>query len=604
MSKRYYIGLCVTYHDPALAIVADDGTVLYAEATERPLQYKRALNCEPDNLYLLPRLLRRFCRDADELVVAFNWRRQRPLYERVMGLLGYFSACGLLRPDLKRLLSFLDTPTLHHMLSCQSNALRRAGVNLARLMPREFPAVKLHFRHYDHHLCHAAIASYGSPYAEAACLVVDSYGEQGSMGCYRYQNGHLRPLAISRGLESLGFYYMKLTELCGFDWMAGEEWKVMGLAPYGQLDEDLYRLLSGMVRRDGLALHHERKGFFEALERLERYRRASSAPPHQSADLAHTGQRYFADTLSHILGRFHEIAGSDQLALGGGCALNSAYNGQILTRTPFQSLYVPPAPADDGTALGAAWLAFRDDHPDAPLPEPPLSPYLGSGLSPDSMSHVLAHSGLHARHLPGVIAPAVAQLLAQGHVVGWLQGRAEFGPRALGNRSLLADPRPRDMAQRLNAIVKYRESYRPFAPAILHEHGPAWFKNYQESPYMERTLTFLPEVRARVPAVVHVDGSGRLQTVKRAWNPLFHELLSEFYALTEVPLLLNTSYNVMGKPIAHSVEDALAMFLTTGVDALALGDVLLLKPHLAEKTAATLPPYERIAPTIPAAAAR
>lgn len=582
MTQRYYLGLCVTYHDPALAIVAEDGTVLYAEATERLLQYKRALNCEPDNLYFLPGLLRRYCPDAEELVVAFNWRRERPWYDRLMGLLGYFTAQGLLRPDFKRLLSFMDTPSLHHMLACNGNALRRAGVNLARSVPREFPGVRLQFRHYDHHFCHAAMACYGSPYGEAGCLVVDSYGEHGSMGWYRYEDGRIRPLHVSRGLESLGFYYMKLTELCGFDWMAGEEWKVMGLAPYGRLDEDLYRLLDGMVRRDGLKLKHVRAGFFDALERLEQYRRAADAPPLAAADTAYTGQRYFADVLSDALGHFHGLVGGDNLALGGGCALNSSYNGQILERTPFQNLYVPPAPADDGTALGAAWLAFREDHPDAPWGGRPVSPYLGSGLSPEGLANLVRHSGLSLRHLPGAIAQAVARILAQGRIVGWIQGRAEFGPRALGNRSLLADPRPADMAQRLNAVVKYRESYRPFAPSILHEHGPDWFEHYQVSPYMERTLKFRPEVRERVPAVVHVDGSGRLQTVKREWNPLYHELLSEFHGLTGVPLLLNTSYNVMGKPMAHSVEDALAVFLSAGVDALALGDCLLFKPDLAD----------------------
>jgi carbamoyltransferase len=588
MAKRYYIGLCVTYHDPALAVVGEDGRVVYAEASERPLQYKRALNCEPDNLALLPRWLQRYCPDAGELVVAFNWRRRRPLYERAMGLLGYFSAQGLLRPDFKRLLSFLDTPSLHHMLSCQSNALRRAGVNLAKLAPRELPGVRLRFRHYDHHLCHAAIACYGSPYQAAACLVVDSYGEHGAMGWYRYQDGRIRPLHLSRGLESLGFYYMKLTELCGFDWMAGEEWKVMGLAPYGRLDQDIYQILDGMLRQDGLTLRHQRAGFFAALERLESYRRAATAPPLAAADLAHTGQRFFADKLSAGLAHFHGLAGSANLALGGGCALNSSYNGQILQHTPFQSLYVPPAPADDGTALGAAWLAFHADQPEPPAAGRWLSPYLGSELAEDSLANLLRHSGLIARRLPGgAIAPVVAKLLAQGSIVGWIQGRAEFGPRALGNRSLLADPRPADMAARLNAVVKYRESYRPFAPAVLHEHGPAWFEDYQESPYMERTLRFRSAVREQVPAVVHVDGTGRLQTVKPEWNPLFHALLSEFYALTGIPLLLNTSYNVMGKPMAHSVEDALAVFLTAGVDALALGDVLLLKPVLADSL---LPP--------------
>lgn len=588
MRKSYYIGLCVTYHDPALAIVAEEGTVLYAEATERPLQYKRALNCEPDNLLLLPHWLKYYCPDAGRFVIAFNWRRARPWYERIMGLLGYFSAQGLLRPDLKRLLSFLDTPSLHHMLSCQSNALRQAGVNTVRTIRQLFPHATLEFQYYDHHLCHAALACYGSPYLEAGCLVVDSYGEQGAMGWYRYQNGQIQPIYLSKGMESLGFYYMKLTELCGFDWVAGEEWKVMGLAAYGKWEPHLYALLESMVEWDGLRCTHRRAGFFDALTQLEQYKRVDSSEPLRAANVAHTGQRYFTDVLNRALGHFQRMINSEHLVLGGGCALNSSYNGQVLENTPFCHLYVPPAPADDGTALGAAWLAFREEHTEYNrLPVKPLSPYTGSCLSEDSIKRVARDSGLCIHHLPANrIIPAVAKLLASGGIVGWIQGRAEFGPRALGNRSLLADPRPIDMATRMNAVVKYRESYRPFAPSVLHEYGADWFENYQISPYMERTCRFRREVRDRVPAVVHVDGTGRLQTVQATWNPQFHALLTEFYRLTGIPMVLNTSYNVMGKPIVHTVEDTLGLFLTTEIEALALGDYLLLKPHLSEKTLA------------------
>jgi carbamoyltransferase len=161
--------------------------------------------------------------------------------------------------------------------------------------------------------------------------------------------------------------------------------------------------------------------------------------------------------------------------------------------------------------------------------------------------------------------------------VGWVQGRAEFGPRALGNRSILADPRDPQMKDRINARVKFREEYRPFAPSILHEHGPAYFRDYQESPYMERTLAFLPEAEAKVPAVVHVDRTGRLQTVKKEWNPRYHELISCFHQRTGVPLILNTSFNVMGKPIIHTVEDALAVFFTCGIDVLVIEDLVFLK---------------------------
>lgn len=579
MTRRYYIGLCVTYHDPALAIVDEEGRVVFAEATERPLQLKRALNCEPDRLDLLPELLQRHCPDMSEAVIAVNWQRHRPLYERAMAALGRFGAEGLLVPPFKRLLSFMDTPQMHLMLANQTNALHRAGVNLVSYLKREHPALPVRVERFDHHLCHAALACLGSPFPDATCLIVDSWGETGGLAAYGYLDGALHPLFIGAGLESsLGFFYMKLTELCGFDWAAGEEWKVMGLAPYGQPDAELLDLLRSMIRLDGLQPRYVRSRFFQDLERLERWRRKPGTPPEAAADVARTGQVFFGELMEGLLRELHRLAPSDNLCLGGGCALNSSFNGRILDHSPYRQLYVPSAPADDGTAVGAALLAWRRDHPQSPVPAGPLSPYLGSELNAEGVEHLLRHGGLLAEHLPDTLYETVAGLLAQGKIVAWVQGRAEFGPRALGNRSLLANPRPPDMAERLNATVKFRERFRPFAPAILHEHGPEYFEDYQESPYMERALRFRLEVREQVPAVVHVDGTGRLQSVKSEDNPRFHRLITEFHRLTGVPLLLNTSFNVMGKPMVHSVEDAVAVFLTSGVDALVIGDYLFCKP--------------------------
>jgi carbamoyltransferase len=170
-----------------------------------------------------------------------------------------------------------------------------------------------------------------------------------------------------------------------------------------------------------------------------------------------------------------------------------------------------------------------------------------------------------------------ARLLAEGRIVGWIQGPAEFGPRALGNRSILADPRPADVRERVNAVVKFREAFRPFAPAILDEHGPGWFEDYQVSPYMERTLRWRACARSRVPGVVHVDGSGRLQSVRRAWNPRLHDLLQAFHARAGVPTLLNTSFNVIDRPIVHTLEDVLGVFCTTALDALVVGDLVIEK---------------------------
>jgi carbamoyltransferase len=266
------------------------------------------------------------------------------------------------------------------------------------------------------------------------------------------------------------------------------------------------------------------------------------------------------------------------LVLSGGCALNSAFNGQLLERSDFERLHVFCAPADDGNAVGAALLAWWEDHPDATWSPRSQSPYLGSRISPEDLEALEESRALRVTRMkPEDTVPAAVNRLASGQVIGWVQGRAEFGPRALGNRSILADPRRAELRDRINTTIKHREGFRPFAPSILHEHGPEWFEDYQASPYMERTLRFREEVRAEVPAVVHVDGTGRLQSVTHDGNPRFHALLSSFHERTHVPLLLNTSLNVMGKPIVHSVEDAVALLCTSSLDALFLENFLLAK---------------------------
>lgn len=323
----------------------------------------------------------------------------------------------------------------------------------------------------------------------------------------------------------------------------------------------------------------------ERIGKLLRMRRAVGSSPLEAADLAHTGQVVFSQVCEELLTNFSRCGGSGNLVYTGGCALNSAWNGRILERTPFEELYVFPAPADDGNALGAALLAYYEDHPPSEAPGRIRSPYLGSRMSGAALDRLDRFSGIPLTRLkPEEIPEAGARLLADGKILGWVQGRAEFGPRALGNRSILADPRRADVKEALNDRVKFREEFRPFAPSILHELGPEYFEDYQRSPYMERALRFRAEVRDKVPGVVHVDGTGRLHSVEREMNERFHDLIAAFHRLTGVPLVLNTSFNVMGKPIIHSVEDAVAVFYTTGLDALIIEDILIEK----EKGAATV----------------
>lgn len=354
----------------------------------------------------------------------------------------------------------------------------------------------------------------------------------------------------------------------------------MGLAAYGTFDEQLYELLKPLVAVSGLQL---RQGCSdaEARSRLRELRsmvREPGSSPLQAADLAHTGQALFEELATLLIRNLSDLELSGNLALAGGCALNSAFNGQVLERTGFDALHVPSAPGDDGNALGAALLAYHRDNPGVAPRARVMSPFLGSTMDSEALSRLARHGAAgKVSSLGNLGLGRVADWLAEGKIVGWVQGRAEYGPRALGNRSILADPRDAGNVDRLNREVKFREAFRPFAPAILDEAGPTYFANYQTTPYMERALRFRPEVANQVPAVVHEDGTGRLQSVRRDWNAKFYDLIQAFSERSGVPILLNTSFNVMGKPIIHSVEDAVGVFATTGMDALVIEDVVLEK---------------------------
>ncbi len=580
MPEKIYIGLGVTYHDPAIAIVDEKGTVLFAEAAERSLQYKRGLNCPPDPFPQIGGWLQRYCDPRAHWVIAFNWRKRRPWYEPVSRWLGYFTAPGLMARGYRDYATFLEKYKLFHMLACQNVSRSLGGLNLVRQVCECFPGTRLDFKYFNHHDCHAALACLSSPFSEAACLIVDSYGERGAIAAYHYNHGKIKPLYTDRNIASLGFFYMWLTELCGFNWWQGEEGKVMGLASYGKVNEAWLRQFEKMLWVEGLGLHQNLTAILAGIQAFEKIRRQPQAPVLEAADLARTGQVFFSRLVTQLINNLHERHPCNYLSLGGGCALNSVTNGQLLANTPFTQLHVPSAPADDGTALGAAWLAWRQDHPDADFPDGDrFSPYVGGDIDSGRLQRLIRFGGLSGEYLPGTICEAAASLLAEGKLIGWVQGRAEFGPRALGNRSILADPRDRQMKDKLNARVKFREAFRPFAPAILDEYGAEYFQDYQVSPYMEKTLRFRSAKANRAPAVVHVDGTGRVQSVRREWNPRFHQLLSAFHRQTGVPILLNTSFNQMGKPIVHSVEDAVAVFMTSGLDALVIGDYLFQKPH-------------------------
>lgn len=580
MSDRFYVGLAATHHDPAVAVLSAEGDVLFAEATERHLQSKRAINAVPDDVVRIPRLLRELCGDT-ELVVGVSWPRG---YARFLHAF-HFVGRAMERDDgtgfLARKLGYAwPWPTLGNGMLAMANQIQQAGNNI---LGSPLLTNRVRRRSFDHHASHAAAATYASPGVDAVCAVVDGFGVFGTTACFSYSDGRLRrldrPLA-HLGEGSLGQFYAIVCGLCGFDPIQGEEWKVMGLAPYGRLDSRIYELLSKLLAVDGLIVKQRLYGrdYYTWLESLQQLRRPDDAPILASADLAHTGQHVFAELITRFLRNLRNATGSHHLVFTGGCALNSAYNGELLDRTGFERVFIPSAPADDGNALGAAVLARTAEQGPIPARAAPLTPYLGTEVSKEGLARAAAFAKVMLTRIPsGETQERAAEILAAGGLVGWMQGRAEFGPRALGNRSILADPRKPEMKSLLNEHVKFREEFRPFAPAILDEYGHEYFENYQSTPYMERALRFREAVRQRVPAVVHVDGTGRAQSVTRQENPSFHLLITRFYERTGVPLLLNTSFNVMGKPIVHSVEDALSVFNTSGLDALFIDDHMFAK---------------------------
>jgi carbamoyltransferase len=434
-----------------------------------------------------------------------------------------------------------------------------------------------------HHQAHAASAFFASPFDEAAVLTLDRGGDFLSTTLNHGQGHRLRTLAEVRNPDSLGEIYSALTWYLGFHPNA-DEGKVMGLAPYGgnRFAPAFRDLLS--LTRDGLFrvnlswFAYHREGGWLSRRFLDRYgppRAPESELSERHEDLAFAVQDLVEEAGLHVTRALHRLTGSRNLCLAGGVALNSVMNARLLRETEFEHVFIQPAASDAGNALGAAlWVwhqllgrqrAWSMEHA-----------FWGPEWSDAAYKDVLAARKLPLREVGDPPAEA-ARLLAEGKIVGWVQGRAEVGPRALGGRSILADARRAEMKDIVNAQVKHREGFRPFAPSVLHEKGPEYFEGYYPNPFMLLVLPILEGKREVIPAVTHVDGTGRLQSVDGRSSPVYARVIEEFDRLTGVPVILNTSFNLRGEPIVHRPEEALNDFLKTGMDALFLG------PYLIEK---------------------
>ncbi len=500
--------------------------------------------------------------------------------------------------------------------------------------------------HVEHHLAHLASAVLLSGFEEAACLSVDGFGDFASTALGWGGGGRIEIDQRVYFPHSLGIFYSAITQFIGFPHY-GDEYKVMGLAPYGApnyLDEmrELVRIRSdGTFRLNlGYFRHHTDNVSYswkdcapevgtlytEKLASLLGPARQPGEPLEQKhKDLARSAQAMYEEAFFAILHALHARRPSPNLALSGGCAMNSVANGKVYLRTPFKKMYLPAAAGDAGGAIGAAAMvaaklggtiqgppdAIRTSRKPISASQPlsvsafgtsgasksisasqpfsvsgfrdtygaPFTPYLGPQFSDRECWEILEPSRSQLSDVSCQLSEIsdthtlclrTARAIADGKVVGWFQGRMEWGPRALGNRSILGDPRRADMKDILNAKIKRRESFRPFAPSILREAVADWFEQDDDVPYMMEVFQIREEKRPLLPAVCHVDGSGRLQTVHREINPLYHQLITSFRELTSVPLVLNTSFNE-NEPVVCRPEEALACFLRTKMDVLVLG---------------------------------
>jgi carbamoyltransferase len=535
------LGVNAVFHDSAAALVID-GEVVAAAEEERFSRRKHGKQAVPFSTWELP-------------VGAIRWCLEHAGVDaREIDAVGYSYDPALM----------YEEPTDPAGLDRDWEHLRtmyaeRAPRFLASAVPGLNPAV---VRHVRHHVAHAASTALASPHPDTAVLVVDGRGERTSMLAGVYRDNKLDILASQALPHSLGLLYESLTEHLGFA-RSSDEYKVMAMASYGtprfagQLRERVYACPDGGFRTEPIAWDEWTPGRRPGERTLD--------PVH--ADLACSVQRVVEDVLLDLVGWLRDRTDGDALCLAGGVALNCVANTRIYAESGFDRVWVQPAAGDSGTALGAALsLAAAFGEPIAPMP----SAQLGRGWSDEQVRSALDDAAVGYER-PDDLAAAMGDALADNQLIGWFQGRAEFGPRALGGRSLLADPRHPANLERLNN-VKGREQFRPVAPMVLAERAAEIFsRGPLPSPYMLFVHDVAEEWRGRIPAVTHVDGTARIQTVDEATDPRLHATISRFAERTGVPVVVNTSFNTAGRPMVDTPRDALEVFGSSPIDVLAIG---------------------------------
>ncbi|ADU72827.1 carbamoyltransferase [Pantoea sp. At-9b] len=590
--KTYILGLSCFFHDSAAALLCD-GEIVAAAQEERFTRIKQ--DCSfPENAV-------KFCLQMAGITLAqvseiFYYENPEKKFNRIMSTATTSGWSGV-----KSL--FLHVPgwltDKIHVRKKLRKALSFCGTSVPEIT------------YIDHHRSHAASAFFPSPYEKALVICIDGVGEWDTTTVWEGDGNRLTKHWEIRFPHSLGLLYSAFTFYCGFKVDSGE-YKLMGLAPYGSpVYVDLIKKHLIQVNPDGS--FEMDMSFFDYATgdqmTSNKFHELFGGPPRMAEselterefNLAASVQSVLEEVVLLMARNWQTKTGATNLCLAGGVALNCVANGKLAESGIFKNIWVQPASGDSGGSLGAALSGWYEHGNAVRMPEPEDSmkgSYLGSDYTRDELLAFLTERGAVFTELPDEkLCAEVARILANGNVTGWFQGRMEFGPRSLGARSILGDARNRQMQTVMNLKIKNRESFRPFAPAVLEEYAQEWFRAKAQSPYMlfvcpvaeakriptqpdtprATGLERLNQVRSQIPAVTHVDNSARLQTVNGRYNPLFFRLLSAFHARTGCPVLVNTSFNVRGEPIVESPENAWVCFMRTSMDYLVLGNFVLRK---------------------------
>ena len=566
------------FHADASAAIIQDGEVLFAIAEERLNRIKHYAG--------FPALAIQACLDAagakisDVEHIAIGQDTDANLSEKVRYAIA----------NPAKLLNFIR-------LRRRKQEMRDVRFLVAKSLDCDPQSLTFKEHHLEHHIAHIASAYYCSPWEKAAGFSYDGSGDFVSTMMARCEGSEIQVLDRVFLPHSLGSFYTMICEFIGYN-KYGDEGKVMGLAPYGkdtycdqirdllmtsdsgfELDLEFFKPLGsneGMqINPDGtvaLARHFSSR----MVEMFGPPRDPSAEITQRDMDLAYGMQHCFEEVFFHLLNELHKSVPLENLAMAGGCALNSVANGKLFSRTPFRHTWIQPAAGDEGLAIGAAVHTYH-----AVLKKPRdyamKNSYLGPEFADAQIESSLKSAGLKYTKLErGPLLDTVAARIAEGDVIGWFQGRMEWGPRALGNRSIVAHPGRPDMKDVLNARIKRREWFRPFAPSILEERQAEYFEHDHPSPFMLHVYKIRPEKREQLCAVNHVDDTGRLQSVNREENPLYYDLIRAFESRTGIPVVLNTSFNE-NEPIVCKPEEAIDCFQRTRMDAIAIGPFVALK---------------------------